>query len=358
MSVSSNICLILPVIFPLVLIADGPIDREPQEGRVSDKSALSVPAELTAGPTDDLTDQLDELVLPHWSARGETEGEAGPRHDGDVEPAGLPRPGLVVAVTGDVVLLTSGVRHGEGQPGGVLLLHLPPPQPPPVALCDGPALGGEGAGEGDPVSRVEDGPGADSETGGPGRVEDRHGDRVGHLAGQSARQRSRTGEITVEMSVDVLQQQLGGVHMAEVGGGTVGQCVEEDVVQVPVDRLEVLVSHLALSLQAAGETDVGGRERGRSLHHHHLLSLPSHHLQPHPGQPDHPDGGELTGPALPPGVGEDTGVLALLPGRHSSQLSHHGTTQVLGFHRYITLVPVDLAMSEVTPEVRGHTPEV
>ena len=50
----SNICIILPVIFLVVLIADGLIDREPLISLVFDKAGLSVPAQFTARLTDDL----------------------------------------------------------------------------------------------------------------------------------------------------------------------------------------------------------------------------------------------------------------------------------------------------------------
>ena len=149
----------------------------------------------------------------------------------------------------------------------------------------------------------------------------------------------------MEMSVDVLQQQLGGVDMAEVRGGAVRQCVQEDVVQVPVDPVDAVVSHLVVWLDTAGESDVGG---GALQHLHPLstltLTLTSNNLQPHPGDPDNPQCGDLTGPALPHSVGEDTGVLPFLPGRHITQSHHHGLSAVLRFHLSVTIIMVDLTM--------------
>ena len=51
-----------PVMFPVVLIADGVIDRK-SGVRVSDESPLSVPTELAARPTEDLADQQERLSV-------------------------------------------------------------------------------------------------------------------------------------------------------------------------------------------------------------------------------------------------------------------------------------------------------
>ena len=90
-----------PVMFPVVLIADGVIDRK-SGVRVSDESPLSVPTELAARPTEDLADQQERLSVEDGGVRGEALLQPRPGHHGEVKMSWRPGPGLVITLTGDI----------------------------------------------------------------------------------------------------------------------------------------------------------------------------------------------------------------------------------------------------------------